>query len=1267
MLRKSSSLFYLLALTLISLSAQVFAGTTVNLTHTVPINTNAATGWDSALVISTRPGTNLDSTSNPKYSTADKLYIDAAVINNGTSPAGPFTVRILYDTVIVADINLQGLGAGEVRKIEDVEYAGPLAYGTHSIKMIIDFFNQVVESDETVLNNQFTRNIFVEYPAPVITSASSVQGTAGSYFSYQIEASNMPTAGGGYSMGGANIPEWLQIDPSTGLIYGTPPLDPAPVNFQMTVSASNASATGSLLVSVTINPERPVIISPLYATATIGEPFTYTGEITGSQTPTTWTIRPMPQAGLSAAGNVISGIPTQAATIFVTLTAQNSAGTDIEVLQIDILGPPVIGGDMSVTATVGKPFTYQIAATQNPYFYATGSANIPPNLTLPAGLSLNSQTGLISGTPAAGTAGTYTIPLFATNKQGSGSGTLTLAIRANDARPAITGPKTMHGFTGVPFFYGITPTPLPSDATEGYTYSFSGALPPGVSPKMVSRCNPLTGEITSTFTGEFLGTPSHAKKPIGALGNWDIAVTAFYKDVNGTTQSVTEMVRFVIDGDRPHWRNANLKLGMAGQQGQTTFQGVSTTTDVTTYAPGSSIQPFAGVPASPFSLGLATFGGTGGTPGLYWNLISVDHQLNGLSTEIDPWPFIPVGIRQPDVDCGNGTIVPAPVVPYTSATFYVGEPPTAVNVGAGSGAYTATLQIDASFNRNYILSGGPNPMLPSDGLVGLPNPALGLTTTTAEVPLSTIGLNVTGAGTIVGVPAPLYAGVFYAKIQYTQPGRLCAGPLTGYGLATFHIEHNGPGQGIVISPRAAVGEFNKPFTYTFQYANGTNTPFLAGGTMPAGLSFAGQTISGTVVHTPTNPHPQYNPVTGAVGPFTLFFTHPPPNTTRLKDYNSYVGNATPGYLVAGSNGHDTATPYPIAITLVFFDKASDKPQIVSSPRVTASELVPFEYRAVASNNATLIRPVVGVNAVGTLLPLPRAFNGTSAGTFMQFSNTADSQCTISGIPSIGTAEFYPSDNNDFFAGEVMKPKTHSILFECFSANSGKYGYTVVDLKITPAIPVITPALDSGVQLGLNTVRNLGLSSVSLVADNPSLTHPFYTPTNGYGAGGHGTPGYRIGAFQYEDEDTYWNRYLIPPYNANRGFLYGATQLPGGMSLDTNSSLQFQNPGLIQGTLTTVEQTESIVSTYNSYGADSRTVTFRSRPIEVTSPLTATALVGTDFVYQITGTGNPNFFIATGLPPGLNIDTASGLITGKPLIPSDPANPTNPQEAIEIEL
>src|SRR5207245_689057 len=80
---------------------------------------------------------------------------------------------------------------------------------------------------------------------------------------------------------------------------------------------------------------------------------------------------------------------------------------------------PVITSATGATGTVGQAFSYQITATNSPTSYnATG---------LPAGLSVNTNTGLISGTPTAA-AGTSSVTLSAANLGGTGTATLTLTI-----------------------------------------------------------------------------------------------------------------------------------------------------------------------------------------------------------------------------------------------------------------------------------------------------------------------------------------------------------------------------------------------------------------------------------------------------------------------------------------------------------------------------------------------------------------------------------------------------------------------------------------------------------------------------------------------------------------------------------------------------------------------------------------------------------------------------------------------------------------------
>jgi len=170
-------------------------------------------------------------------------------------------------------------------------------------------------------------------------------------------------------------------------------------------------------------PVAPVVTSAATASGTVGTAFSY--QITASNTPTSFSATGLP-AGLSVntSTGLISGTPTTAATSTVTLGATNAGGTGNKTLTLTINAAapsaPVISSASTASGTVGTAFSYQITASNSPTsFSATG---------LPAGVTINTSTGLISGTPSA--SGTSTVTLGATNAGGTGNKTLTITISA---------------------------------------------------------------------------------------------------------------------------------------------------------------------------------------------------------------------------------------------------------------------------------------------------------------------------------------------------------------------------------------------------------------------------------------------------------------------------------------------------------------------------------------------------------------------------------------------------------------------------------------------------------------------------------------------------------------------------------------------------------------------------------------------------------------------------------------------------------------------
>ncbi len=182
-------------------------------------------------------------------------------------------------------------------------------------------------------------------------------------------------------------------------------------------AATATSNAGWTMLMVAMKPASsgvgalPVITSGTTASGVVGTAFSY--QITATNTPTSYGATGLP-AGLSVntTTGLISGTPTTAGTSTVTLSATNANGTGNATLTVTINpAPPVITSGTTASGTVGIAFSYQITATNTPTSYgATG---------LPAGLSVNTTTGLISGTPTA--AGTSTVTLSATNAGAQGT------------------------------------------------------------------------------------------------------------------------------------------------------------------------------------------------------------------------------------------------------------------------------------------------------------------------------------------------------------------------------------------------------------------------------------------------------------------------------------------------------------------------------------------------------------------------------------------------------------------------------------------------------------------------------------------------------------------------------------------------------------------------------------------------------------------------------------------------------------------------------
>jgi len=134
-------------------------------------------------------------------------------------------------------------------------------------------------------------------------------------------------------------------------------------------------------------------------------------------------------AGLSFTGNGdgtadITGTPATGSggSYPVTITATNGLGSASESFTIVVPEAPAFTSADTAGASTGTPFSVTAAASGYP------SPTITESGALPKGVKYVAATATFTGTPAAGTAGTYHVTLTATNSSGTVSQSFTLNV-----------------------------------------------------------------------------------------------------------------------------------------------------------------------------------------------------------------------------------------------------------------------------------------------------------------------------------------------------------------------------------------------------------------------------------------------------------------------------------------------------------------------------------------------------------------------------------------------------------------------------------------------------------------------------------------------------------------------------------------------------------------------------------------------------------------------------------------------------------------------
>lgn len=663
----------------------------------------------------------------------------------------------------------------------------------------------------------------VNPPAPVFTSPASVSGTVAASFTYTAVATHAAS----YTLTGA-LPAGLGF--ANGVISGTPGNSSAGT-YPVTITATNVtgSASLSLVLRIFANPNSPVITSASLVNGQVNAVLNYqlVASIpagSGGGTIAYAVVGALPSGvTLNPTSGVVSGTPAvgSAGSYPVHFVATNTNGTGLPLQVTFVIAPaqgvPVVTSNGSASASLGQSFTYNITASNGPItgYAATG---------LPPGLTLDTASGAITGTPTAETpAGSPTVvTLTATNATGtSAAKPLLISVGVAPGTPVITSALSANARVGLAFTYTISASATPT------SYTATG-LPPGLS---------LTGAVIS-------GTPTQAD-------SFEVTLRAI--NAVGTGAAATLVLNIVPAATAP---TITSPAGASGTVGASfNYAIVATPAPIAVYAVTGTL---------PLGLSLnATSGVISGTPSAH-GISTVDITAGGPGGTSLPQPLV--------INIAPSASVPGITSPGT-ASGRVGEAftymITATNVGTAPYAPSVVLE---AINLPPGLAGNP-----STGVIQ------GTPTTVGVTTASLVGTNANGTGasralTITIDPAATAPVIVGSNLAFAQVGA----PFT---------------YAITVSPAAAATRFEAigaPAWLSLNTSTGalTGTP-TAGGMIPVQLIAFNSAGAGS-------PFPLVLNVAAAAGS---------PVVTSARTATGTVGALFGGYTIVASGTGGAVTSY----------------------------------------------------------------------------------------------------------------------------------------------------------------------------------------------------------------------------------------------------------------------------------------------------------------------------------------------------------------------
>ena len=1055
-------------------------------------------------------------------------------------------------------------------------------------------------------------------PQLTITTASLPNGAAGTVYSLQLAATG-GTGSDTWQLTSGSLPTGLTVNTS-GLISGTPTaaVSAAPLTFKVTDSASPAQSAAAnftltinaqLVVTTTTLPSGQVGLAYSQSLAASGGVGSYSWQLTSGTLP----------AGLTLnTSGLISGTPT-ATTAATQLTFKvTDTGTPVQSATAN-LSLAITPGPLTITtvslpdgiATV--PYSKTLTATggQMPYVWSVQSGR------LPTGLTLDSSTGTISGTP---TGAITSSMIFKVTDASNPVQTATMQLPLTIGQPVLTITTTTlpNGQAGSPYSLTLAA----AGGTTPFNWSITlGALPTGMT------LNPTTGLISGTPTVGVSNLKLVFQVTDSSIPAQNASATLFltvtspaltitttslpnggmgvpYSQTLAASGGTIPYSWQVSSGTLPAGLTLNPSSGLISGTPTASVNATPLTFMVTdSSAPAQSatanltLTITAGAPLTITTTSLpdgatgaayfATLAASGGTGAVSWQLIS---------------GTLPAGLTL-DVLAGTISGTPTAAVAATPLTFQATD--------SGTPAQTAT----ANLTLTIITSGAPLTITTTSLPIGIQNSpysaTLGATGGTPPYIWSIASGRLPG-----GLTLDPSTGLISGSPQFTDPASITfqvtdSSSPAQFVTTTLSIAIQPPGLAILTTSPLPDGAVGVPYSQTLSAGGGT-PPYLwqiTSGALPAGLTMStGGVISGTPTTTVTNNRTiiqvtdSASPVANVSASFSITITNTPLTISTTSLPNGQVGVAysatlaasggtgpygwqlTSGTLPAGltlntTNGQITGTPTASVTSTPLSFKVTDTSTTVQTATVNLSlTIVPS---TLTISTTTLPSGTVGIAYTQTLALTGGTppYNWQLASGVLPAGLTMNPAGQISGTPTAAASNvvtFKVTDTSAPVQTATSVPITLNILL--------------------PPVTITTTSLPDG---------RVGVSYLQMLA----------------ASGGTGTYGWQL----------------------------TSGTLPGGLTLNASTGAITGMPTTaVVGAALTFKATDTAASPQSA--SANLTLTIQPALLTITTTSLPNAQVGVAYSQTLAatgGTGTYNWQLTAGtLPAGLTL-SSSGAITGNP--------------------